>query len=194
MVIAQVLRARGYATGMVGKWHLGWDREDMPIHYGFDFYYGIPAGEDESDFVRGDAPTSDGVSPDQLARRYTEEAVKFITASRERRFFTYLAHRDPHLPNYPAPEFAGRSAAGAYGDVIEQLDATVGDLMKALRDAGARPRTRSSSSRATTARPSPPRGRARPARSAGARARARRAGCGCRGSCAGRRGSRRDGW
>jgi arylsulfatase len=136
VVIAQVLRARGYATGMVGKWHLGWNREDMPVHYGFDFYYGIPAGEDESDFVLGDLPTADGVSQDQLARRYTQEAVQFITAHKDRRFFVYLAHRDPHLPNYPAPEFAGASAAGAYGDVIQQLDASVGELMKALQDQG----------------------------------------------------------
>jgi arylsulfatase len=77
------------------------------------------------------------VAPDQLARRYTEEAVKFIAAQpRSRRFFMYLAHRDPHQVNYPAPEFAGRSAYGAYGDVIEQLDASVGELMKALRDMG----------------------------------------------------------
>jgi arylsulfatase A-like enzyme len=136
VVIAQVLKARGYATGMMGKWHLGWNREDMPIHHGFDFYYGIPAGEDESDFVLGDLPTADGVSQDQLARRYTQEAVKFIAAHKDRRFFVYLAHRDPHLPNYAAPEFAGTSAAGAYGDVIQQLDASVGDLMKALQEQG----------------------------------------------------------
>ena len=121
---------------MIGKWHLGWVPEDMPIHYGFDYYYGIPAGEDESDFVLGDQPTTDGVSPDQLARRYTQEAIKFIQANKDRRFFVYLAHRDPHAPNSPAPEFAGRSAAGAYGDVIQGLDATVGDLMKALKDEG----------------------------------------------------------
>jgi len=135
VIIPSVLKARGYATGMVGKWHLGWERDEMPIHYGFDFYYGIPAGEDESDFVLGDLPTADNAPPDQLSRRYTSEAVKFITAHRER-FFMYLAHRDPHLANFPAGDFAGRSAAGAYGDVIEQLDATVGDLMRSLRELG----------------------------------------------------------
>ena len=136
VVIAQVLKERGYATGMIGKWHLGWVPEDMPIHYGFDYYYGIPAGEDESDFVLGDQPTTDGVAPEQLARRYTQEAIKFIQANKDRRFFVYLAHRDPHAPYSPAPEFAGRSAAGAYGDVIQGLDATVGDIMKALKDEG----------------------------------------------------------
>jgi len=136
VVVAEVLKARGYATGMVGKWHLGWVAEDMPIHHGFDFYYGIPAGEDEGDFVLGDQPTRDTVGPDQLARRYTQEALKFITANKDRRFFVYIAHRDPHLPNSPPADFAGRSAGGSYGDTIEALDATVGDLMKGLKDLG----------------------------------------------------------
>jgi arylsulfatase A len=136
VVIAEVLKARGYATGMVGKWHLGWVAGDMPIHHGFDFYYGIPAGEDEADFVLGDQPTRDTVGPDQLARRYTQEALKFITANKDRRFFMYIAHRDPHLPNSPPADFAGRSAGGGYGDTIEALDATVGDLMKGLKDLG----------------------------------------------------------
>jgi arylsulfatase A-like enzyme len=136
IVIAEVLRSRGYATAMLGKWHLGWEASEMPIHYGSDFYYGIPAGEDESDFVLGDQLTTDRVPPDQLARRYTEEALRFIRASKGRPFFVYLAHRDPHLDNYPSAEFAGSSGAGAYGDVVQQLDATVGDLMKGLRDEG----------------------------------------------------------
>src|SRR4029079_14184464 len=57
VVIAKPLRDRGYATGMVGKVHLGWERTDMPVYFGFDFYYGIPAGEDETDFIYGDQPT-----------------------------------------------------------------------------------------------------------------------------------------
>ena len=112
VVIAEVLKARGYATGMVGKWHLGWVAEDMPIHHGFDFYYGIPAGEDEADFVLGDQPTRDSVGPDQLARRYTQEALKFITANKDRRFFMYIAHRDPHLPNSPRPTSRADRPAG----------------------------------------------------------------------------------
>ena len=136
VVIASVLRDRGYATGIAGKWHLGWDQQEMPVHHGFDFYYGVPAGEDEADFIYGDSPTRDTVSPDQFARRYTEEAVKFITARRDRRFLFVLAHRDPHLDNYPSPQFAGRSAYGVYGDVIEQLDSSLGDLMRSLRELG----------------------------------------------------------
>jgi len=135
VVLASVLHDRGYATGAVGKWHLGWTAEEMPIHYGFDFYYGIPAGEDEADFILGDQPTRDTVAPDQLARRYTDVAIQFIrSVPADRRFFLYLAHRDPHLDNYPSPEWAGRSGVGPYGDVVEQLDATVGDLLQALHD------------------------------------------------------------
>jgi arylsulfatase A len=137
VVIAQVLKDRGYATGMVGKWHLGWVPSDMPTHYGFDYYYGIPAGEDESKFYLGDAPTTDTVGPDQLARRYTELALQFISGvDKNQRFFMYVAHRDPHLPNSPAPEFAGKSAGGTYGDTVEQLDSWTGELMKGLKDRG----------------------------------------------------------
>ena len=108
---------------MLGKWHLGWTSDEMPIHYGFDFYYGVPNGEDENNFVLGDQPTTDTVSPDQLAFRYTQDALKFIAApAPDRRFFVYIAHRDPHLPNYPRPQFAGARREGAYGDTIEQLD------------------------------------------------------------------------
>jgi arylsulfatase A len=136
VIIAQALHDRGYATGMVGKWHLGWETGDLPTHWGFDYFYGVATGEDESDFVLGDQPTRDTVSPDQFARRYTEYALNFIAANRDRRFFMYIAHRDPHLPNSPAPEFAGKSGVGAYGDIIEQLDWTVGEFMKGLGDLG----------------------------------------------------------
>jgi arylsulfatase A-like enzyme len=137
VVIAEPLRDRGYATGMLGKWHLGWTPDEMPIHYGFDFYYGVATGEDEGNFVLGDQPTKDVVNPDQFAFRYTQDALKFIKAAGpDRRFFVYLAHRDPHLPNYPAVGFAGTSAGGAYGDSIQQLDFTVGQLLQGLKDLG----------------------------------------------------------
>ncbi len=133
VVLASVLKARGYATGMSGKWHLGWEREDMPIHHGFDYFYGILSGE--GNFIKGDLPTTDVVGADLMARRFTSEAIGFISDHRER-FFMYLAHRDPHADYYPSAEFAGRSGYGAYGDVIEQLDASVGALMRALGELG----------------------------------------------------------
>jgi arylsulfatase A-like enzyme len=136
-VIAQPLHDRGYATGMVGKWHLGWVAEDMPVHYGFDYYYGVAAGEDEGNFILGDQPTKDVVNPDQYAFRYTDYALKYIRSlGPDRRFFFYLAHRDPHLPNYPAAGFTGASPGGAYGDTIQQLDFSVGQFLQGLKDMG----------------------------------------------------------
>jgi arylsulfatase A-like enzyme len=136
LTIAEVLKGHGYATAAVGKWHLGWDRDDMPIHHGFDYYYGIPSGTDESDAILGDEPTRDTVAPHYWGERYTAEAIAFIEEHPDQPFFVYLAHRDPHLPYLPAPEFEGTSSAGIYGDVVEQLDATVGTLMTALEDLG----------------------------------------------------------
>lgn len=136
-VLAEPLRARGYATAMLGKWHLGWTAADMPVHYGFDYYWGIPSGEDETDFVFRDGPTKDAVGMSELASAYTRRALDLIAAAgKDRRFFVYIAHRDPHLPNYPSAAFVGRSPAGTYGDTIEQLDASVGDLLKGLQDLG----------------------------------------------------------
>ncbi len=137
ITIADALRGRGYATGMVGKWHLGWTAPDFPTHHGFDYYYGIPAGEDESDFVLGDQLTTDRVPPEMLSRRYTDSAITWIKGvPKGRPFFMYLAHRDPHLPNEMSAPFLGQSAGGLYGDTIEALDWTVGELMKALKDLG----------------------------------------------------------
>ena len=166
----------------------------MPIHYGFDFYYGLPAGRTRPTSSWATSRRGTPCRPDQLARRYTDgRSSSWPSQPRDRRFFMYLAHRDPHLDNFPSPEFAGRSAAGAYGDVIEQLDATVGDVMKWLRDSGLDQNTlvifMSDNGPII-----PPRGRARPGRAAAASSRARRAGCGCPRSCAGRRGSGPGAW
>ena len=108
VALAEPLHDRGYATGMLGKWHLGWTSDEMPVHYGFDFYYGVPNGEDENDFVFYDHPTTDSVGMAELTTRYTQDALKFIAAAgKDRRFFVYIAHRDPHLPNYPRPRSSG---------------------------------------------------------------------------------------
>ncbi len=131
-MIASLLKARGYATGMVGKWHLGWERDDMPTHYGFDFYYGIPAGEDETDFISAISRRPTPSAPSELARRYTRRRS---ASSRTAAAVRLHVRRPPRSAprQLSAPEFAGRSAAGAYGDVIEQLDASVGNLMGSLR-------------------------------------------------------------
>jgi arylsulfatase A-like enzyme len=134
--LGDLFRAQGYATGMVGKWHLGFEQDDLPVFHGFDFYYGLPYGEDPDGFYLGDAPTNDTVGFDQLARKYTDEAVKFMRRSAGRPFFLYLAHRSPHTPLFASDQFLGKSQGGLYGDVVEELDFQVGELLSALKALG----------------------------------------------------------
>ncbi len=133
VLIAETLHDAGYATALIGKWHLG--SADMPNRLGFDYFYGLANGEDENSFVLNGVPTKDTVAPEEFAKRYTDYALNFIAAHRSR-FFVYIGERDPHIPNTPPPDWVGRSGAGAYGDTIEWLDANVGDFMKGLKDMG----------------------------------------------------------
>jgi len=134
--LADDLRERGYATGAVGKWHLGLEDSDLPAYHGFDSYYGMPYGEDEDNVYRDTSPTTDTVGLDQLARRYTQEAKDFITRSSGRPFFLYLAHRSPHAPLFASDAFLGRSPGGLYGDVVEELDWSVGQIVTFLKERG----------------------------------------------------------
>ena len=134
--LGDLFKAQGYATGMVGKWHLGFEHDDLPVYHGFDFYYGLPYGEDPDGFYLNDAPTKDSVGFELLAGKYTEEAVKFIRGSEGRPFFLYLAHRSPHTPLFASLQFLGRSEGGLYGDVVEELDFQVGELLSALKAIG----------------------------------------------------------
>ena len=134
--LAEALRARGYATGMVGKWGLGDMPQFLPTHNGFDSYFGIPSNSDLGLLTRGDRPAPDGVSEDQLNRRYTEEATTFIRSVNGKPFFLYLAYQAPHVPLWVSSAFRGKSAGGLYGDVVEELDWGVGEVVKALRDNG----------------------------------------------------------
>ena len=132
--LGDLFREEGYATGMVGKWHLGFEHDDLPVFHGFDFYYGLPYGEDPDGFYLNDAPTSSTVGFDLLASKYTEESVQFIRRSQGRPFFLYLAHRSPHTPLFASDRFLGRSLGGLYGDVVEELDFQVGELLRALKE------------------------------------------------------------
>jgi arylsulfatase A-like enzyme len=107
------------------------------LRHGFDSYFGISNGDQTFLLLRGSTPVKDPPGIDLITKAYTEEAVKVVRdAPRDRPFFLYLAHRTPHVPLEPAPEFRGRSAGGAYGDVVEELDWSVGEVMKAVRDRG----------------------------------------------------------
>jgi len=136
VTIAQALKARGYATSMVGKWHLGWESEDMPLFHGFDHYYGIPFEEGASEFLQDNTPIPGPAGLDLVTRSYTEEAVKVIRELKDRPFFLYLAYKAPHTPLFASDGFLGRSAGGLYGDVVEELDWSVGEVVKTLRETG----------------------------------------------------------
>lgn len=148
ITLAEALKVAGYATGMVGKWHLGdysHDPRYLPTRHGFDFHEGIPHSNDEFPvaYFRGERQITRNVGLDQehLTADFTRAAVEFIDANRDRPFFLYLAHKDVHLPFFPSKEFKGRSRAGAFGDATEELDWSVGRVLQALESRGLRENT-----------------------------------------------------
>jgi uncharacterized sulfatase len=144
VMLAQVLRKAGYATGMVGKWHLGHKRpEHLPTHRGFDEYLGVPYSNDMRPvrLLDGDSEVEYPVVQATLTRRYTEQALRFIERNRERPFFFYFAHAMPHKPLACSDAFYQKCGAGLYGDVLAKLDASVGRIMARLNDLGLDRRT-----------------------------------------------------
>lgn len=133
--IAQVLKTRGYRTMCVGKWHLGHLPRYLPTNRGFDEYFGIPYSNDMK--PRPLLHNTEVVEPEAtletLTPRYTEQAVRFIERSRDAPFFLYMPHTYPHVPLAASPRFRGKSPAGIYGDVIAELDWSVGEVLAALK-------------------------------------------------------------
>ena len=136
--VARALKDRGYATACVGKWHLGRVGPNRALDHGFDYYFGIPYSNDMSPtpVMRNDDVVEEPATQDTLTRRYTEEAVSFIEREKAKPFFLYLAHNMPHIPLHASDRFRGKSAGGLYGDVIEELDWSVGEVLKALKRFG----------------------------------------------------------
>ena len=165
ITIAELLKPRGYATGIIGKWHLGHLPEFLPMAQGFDFWYGLPFSHDmlmtvprnkgyqsrpyyqpkpeywDVPLMRNDEVLEQPVDHRTLTKRYTEQSVEFIKANRERPFFLYVAHNLPHVPLATSAEFVGHSSGGIYGDVVEELDASTGKILDAVREAGLERRT-----------------------------------------------------
>jgi arylsulfatase A-like enzyme len=141
--IATALKARGYATACIGKWHLGHLAPHRPIDHGFDYYYGIPYSNDmqPSMLKRMDEIIEQPVQQETLTQRYTDEATAFIERNRTRPFFLYLPHNVPHIPLFASERFKNRSAGGTYGDVVEELDWSVGEILAALKRLGLDDRT-----------------------------------------------------
>lgn len=136
--VARALKDRGYQTACIGKWHLGHVSPHRPVDHGFDYYFGIPYSNDMSPtpIVRNGDVVEEPAKQDTLTRRYTEEAIGFIERARGVPFLLYLAHNMPHIPLHASAQFKGKSAAGLYGDVIEELDWSVGEILKALKRFG----------------------------------------------------------
>lgn len=136
VTMPEMLRDAGYATGMVGKWHLGHHKEHLPLQHGFQEYFGIPYSNDMKPciYVRGNEVESTDVDQTQLTKTYTREALRFIEGERDHPFFLYLAHTMPHVPLFASDQFKDKSKNGLYGDVIEELDWSVGEIIKKLQE------------------------------------------------------------
>lgn len=150
MTMAEVFKQKGYATGMAGKWHLGHHPQFLPTRHGFDEYFGLPYSNDmwphhpeakkgtypPLPLIEGEKVIDAEVTPDEqpnLTTWYAERAVKFIERNQDRPFFFYLAHSMPHVPLFVSDKFKGKSGAGLYGDVIQEIDWSVGQVLDALR-------------------------------------------------------------
>ena len=168
ITIAELLKAQGYATACVGKWHLGHQTKFLPTRQGFDYYYGIPFSNDmwlpanmtyakdaklPADLdaekrktgvrkrsvvplMRNEEVIEYPADQPELTERYTDEAVKFITANKGRPFFLYLPHTMPHYPLHVSKRFKGKSKGGLFGDVIECIDWGVGQILQTLKTLG----------------------------------------------------------
>ena len=151
VTIAEILSEEGYATAAIGKWHLGWPKPFRAQRHGFDFFYGLPYSNDmlkwEPDTVLRpqhaywELPLLDNdeiveAPPNQhtLTRRYTDRAIQFIEENRNRPFFLYFPHTFPHNPQYASEDFEGRSPHGLYADTVEELDWSVGEVLRTLRE------------------------------------------------------------
>lgn len=147
LLIPAVLKPRGYASAIFGKWHLGHHLQFLPTHHGFDEYFGLPYSNDmwpknpaAGNVIFPDLPLYENdqvikLDPDQtqLTTWYTEHAVSFIERHKDQPFFLYVPHSMPHVPLFVSDKFKDKSGSGLYGDVIAELDWSVGQILAALK-------------------------------------------------------------
>jgi len=133
LTMGDVFKEAGYATGISGKWHIGDLPETRPQSQGFDWTYYIPSSNNQTDLIRsGDEIVWQPFDNRLLTRRFTDEAMGFIRENQNEPFFLYLPYTAPHFPVEPHPDWAGRSDFGDYGDVVEELDHCVGEIVALL--------------------------------------------------------------
>ncbi|MBI4600528.1 MAG: sulfatase [Planctomycetes bacterium] len=154
VTIAEVLKPLGYSTAAFGKWHLGHHLEFLPLRHGFDEYFGLPYSNDMwpqhptagKDFpplplIEGEKVIAHMPDQTKLTGSYAERAVRVIERNVERPFFLYVPHSMPHVPLHASEAYRGKSSSGLYGDVIQEIDASVGRILEALARNGLRERT-----------------------------------------------------
>ncbi len=140
--IAETLKAKDYATICVGKWHVGDHPNFLPHKQGFDSYFGIPYSNDMNrkevplPLLRNERVIESPVDQPMLTPRYTKEVVSFIYKNKDKPFLVYLPHTFPHVPLFASSRFKGKSERGRYGDTIEEIDWSTGEILKALKDTG----------------------------------------------------------
>jgi arylsulfatase A len=144
ITIAEVLKSRGYATACVGKWHLGDQPQFLPTSQGFDYYYGIPYSNDMGERKNSNRPPlpllqnkkviEAPADQNTLTKRYTEQVIKFITSNKDKPFFIYLPHTMPHNPVHSSDNFRGKSANDGYGDCVEEIDFSTGQILQTLKN------------------------------------------------------------
>jgi len=154
ITLARLLKDHGYRTAAVGKWHLGHKSPYLPTDHGFESYFGIPYSNDmdkieKTDYytlaeterfqaynvplMRNDKIVERPADQRTITKRYTEEIIEKIKSYKKEPFFLYLAHSFPHIPLFRSPEFKDKSKAGIYGDVIEEIDWSVGQILETLK-------------------------------------------------------------
>lgn len=137
LTIAEVFKSNGYATAISGKWHLGNAQETRPGGQGFDESYYIPLSNNQTKKIqRGDKVVEEPFDNRKLTEQFTAEAIRFIRGHAEQPFFLYLPYSAPHFPVQSHPEWKGKSAFGVYGDVVEELDARIGEIDAVLKELG----------------------------------------------------------
>jgi uncharacterized sulfatase len=135
ITLAEILKDKGYQTAAIGKWHLGHTPDYWPTEHGFGYYFGLPYSNDMQPLAlyRNRLKIEEPVDQRTLTERYTTEAIRFIEQSKDQPFLVYLPHTMPHIPLFVSDAFKGRSRAGLYGDVVETLDWSMGEIIAALK-------------------------------------------------------------
>lgn len=138
VTLANIAKAQGYKTTCIGKWHLGRPDRYLPTSRGFDHYFGIPYSNDMNPrpLIEDTKVVEETATLETLTQRYTEHVVQFIRESAGSPFFLYLPHTFPHIPLGVSERFRGKSSQGLYGDVVEELDWSVGEVLRELKRAG----------------------------------------------------------